>query len=328
MPHDFDGSGIQERTEEAQRRIRELAAVALEEIQSKLDEVEAALIEGYSVDRIRALEVEIKALGRELAQEIGDLIDEAVQEEVDIANEENDDEVGTISMADLTAISRPILDRIADQLAQSIEDVELRVGNIGTDISNELRGLQLELLTLSTLEGEGLEERAARIREAIESGRADLPPKWRGSVEAYAEMVARTNMAEAARATNLARGLEAGLEVFQVSVHGALDSCGPYEGRLFSTSGTEPNVSGTLADVLNNPGHLFKPNCRHTLLSYDEDFASERRRRAIRTDELPSKEELKKMDYEAAKLKREQNKQGKPLVDEAESRRANELVGA
>ena len=81
------------------------------------------------------------------------------------------------------------------------------------------------------------------------------------TLERYGEMLARTHIIKANTEATLNRGRELGIDIFEVSSHGAGDSiCAPLEGKKFSVSGKSPNFPPL---VFTPP---FHPNCRHTLL--------------------------------------------------------------
>lgn len=88
----------------------------------------------------------------------------------------------------------------------------------------------------------------------------------------YAELVARTRTREAATqgAVNGAQAL--GMDLMQVSVHSHpnLDSCSPYQGRVFSISG----ANGDFPKLDRRPP--FHPNCRHVLIPVSDMALRER----------------------------------------------------
>lgn len=77
----------------------------------------------------------------------------------------------------------------------------------------------------------------------------------------YSEMLARTHVIKASNEALVNRAGQFGVDIVQISTHfGACPICTPYEGKLYSLSGTSetyPSLSVSL------PIH---PNCRHVLL--------------------------------------------------------------
>lgn len=96
-------------------------------------------------------------------------------------------------------------------------------------------------------------------------------------IDKYAELVARTRTAEAQTGGTINRVLDAGEDLVMVSNHGCdCDVCAPFEGKVFSISGTSTRYPRlTVAPP-------FHPNCKHGLAPFIERLASgaERRRAA------------------------------------------------
>lgn len=74
----------------------------------------------------------------------------------------------------------------------------------------------------------------------------------------YAELVARTKTREAQSAGTVNRVIDSGHDLVMVTAHGAKDGCGPFEGKVFSVSGTS-DVYPALSS-LPNGGPPFHPN--------------------------------------------------------------------
>jgi hypothetical protein len=87
--------------------------------------------------------------------------------------------------------------------------------------------------------------------------------------EAYAQMVIRTNGTMCATETQFSRMEELGEDLVEISSHlGARPKCEPYQGKIYSLSGTSKNypaLSTTSYGVLDG---LFGCNCRHTMYPY------------------------------------------------------------
>jgi hypothetical protein len=88
----------------------------------------------------------------------------------------------------------------------------------------------------------------------------------------YAEMVARTQTADASKAGLVTRMVDAGEDLVMVTAHGATDGCGLFEGKVFSISGTSEKYPAL--DRLPNGGPPFHPNCKHRLVPFVEELAS------------------------------------------------------
>jgi len=74
----------------------------------------------------------------------------------------------------------------------------------------------------------------------------------------YADMVARTKLSEAQGLSTMNTGLAFGSDLIQISDHNTTTPiCIPFEGKIFSISGTDPDFAPL---VQLNP---FHPNCQH-----------------------------------------------------------------
>ena len=77
----------------------------------------------------------------------------------------------------------------------------------------------------------------------------------------YSEMLARTHVIKASNEALVNRAGQFGVDIVQISTHsGACSLCTPYEGKLYSLSGTSETYPALSVSL---PIH---PNCRHVLL--------------------------------------------------------------
>ena len=317
--------------DEMAERVRELWAQALDDVMEKVAQAKDELEDGYTVERLSQIEAEIKATIDDYREPYLLLLREGIEAEIERVNGDLDpflllapsDDSGRLKQ--FSTISEDLIDGITYELTKGVDGALERAGRVGTLWSEELRRMQLDNLILSSIEGEGIPERRQRIIDSINRGEAKMPDGWKGSVESYAEMVARTNMAEAARKTTMARAVAAGVELFQVSVHGATDACGAFEGRIYGPTGNEEGVSGKVSDILASRPWIWHPNCRHQLLPFIPSIASKSRLAAAEkagTGPIPSEDDLKEMNNASARLKREAQKKKESLVRDAEEQSA------
>lgn len=135
----------------------------------------------------------------------------------------------------------------------------LYVDSINKAVLNSLTGAMTRREALNRAIGEWIDSGVPSIVD--KAGR-----EW--STEAYGNMVIRTNSTRVATETQLQRAEEYGIDLIEVSSHvGARPGCAPYQGMIFSRSGTStkyPALSETsygeasgLAGV--NCGHVFYP---------------------------------------------------------------------
>jgi len=99
----------------------------------------------------------------------------------------------------------------------------------------------------------------------------------RWSTEAYLNMVMRSTVNNVARDMQDARMDEYGVDLFEVSSHlGARPGCAPFQGRIFSISGTHPNYPAFSTTTYGDPAGLFGVNCRHIKYPFIEGFSIQR----------------------------------------------------
>lgn len=91
------------------------------------------------------------------------------------------------------------------------------------------------------------------------------PENWK--VDTYAEMVTRTKLMEASTQAVVDTADAVGADLVQVSVHNTQCAiCAPFEGKIFSLSGSDPDFPA--ADELSP----FHPNCQHSETIVFKDF--------------------------------------------------------
>ncbi len=186
----------------------------------------------------------------------------------------------------ILTVPNSIFDLQKQSVQTIMDDMSRSFGNTLTYMSRSTDGIISKIQTLgirqALAEGakNGLSEAdiSAKITKLIESnniyGLVDKAGRqW--SPEDYANMLVRTKLVEA-RNNGLMNGLlSAGKDLVEVSSHGAIDQCGPWEGRILSISGTDqlyPSVEDAYA------GGLFHPNCKHSLNSVNPSlFPSEKK---------------------------------------------------
>ena len=88
----------------------------------------------------------------------------------------------------------------------------------------------------------------------------------RVQLDSYSEMVARTQTQQAYNQANWNRLQERGNDLVVISVHyPTSDLCEPYQGRVFSISGTSSQYPSLQSAI---DGGLFHPNCKHHSSGY------------------------------------------------------------
>lgn len=90
----------------------------------------------------------------------------------------------------------------------------------------------------------------------------------RYEADKYVDLVTRTRMTEAHSNGMLNTTINAGLDLVQVSVHShpREDPCSPFQGKVFSISGTSPDFP----PLTKRPP--YHPNCRHRLVPISAEY--------------------------------------------------------
>lgn len=95
--------------------------------------------------------------------------------------------------------------------------------------------------------------------------------EWK--IENYADMLARTKLLEATNQGMKNALLADGYDLVQVTDHqGSCGMCAPFEGKIYSISGNSSKYPALKAA---EEGGLFHPNCKHRVVPYHADFATQ-----------------------------------------------------
>lgn len=160
-----------------------------------------------------------------------------------------------------------------DALVALVDDTARAFGESMTGVgrsANLLLGKATrELLTQKIAEGQIGGKALREVRRIIkgtlqEQGLDALIDKGGRSwtLDRYAEMLFRTKAVETRNRGLANRMAENGYDLVQVSAHGAIDVCGPWEGKILSTTGNTPGYP-TVSDA--EADGLFHPNCKHAI---------------------------------------------------------------
>lgn len=97
------------------------------------------------------------------------------------------------------------------------------------------------------------------------------------TTEAYANMVIRTSQRRVATDAMFARGEQYGTDLVEVSSHaGARPGCAPYQGQIYSRSGTSDKYPALDSTSYGEPAGLFGINCGHAAYPYWEGVSIQR----------------------------------------------------
>jgi hypothetical protein len=103
-------------------------------------------------------------------------------------------------------------------------------------------------------------------RSGVEAFRDSRGRRW--SLSAYAEMAATTSRREAQTMGTLNRLAENGIDLVRVSAHsGSCEICKPYQGKVYSISGTHPRYPAL------REAPPYHPHCSHVLTGVVEGLS-------------------------------------------------------
>lgn len=214
---------------------------------------------------------------------------------------------GYRNAAVLTGEQRAIVDQLVSALMGEITDASLTamatvqsalIGRIEPDV---YRRVGLEQVALRQATGQGVYKQLPAFVEALRrEGVTAFVDKAgrRWSLHTYCSMVSRTTSRQAEVLAVLTADPEQ--DLYRISSHGTTCGiCAPYEGRVYSKSGTNPDYP-PLADAfgkvdpggpntLTNTWLNIHPCCRHSLQSYTEAGRSAKEIQEIKDFSNPAK---------------------------------------
>lgn len=142
--------------------------------------------------------------------------------------------------------------------------------------------------------------------------------KW--SLEGYSQMVVRTNNRQVATQTQIERFDEYDIDLVEISSHvGARPLCAPYQGKVFSRSGSNPNYPALSSTSYGEPAGLFGINCGHRMYPYIEGT-----KKTYTPYPATENKEVYKESQKQRQIEREIRK-SKRLIEEAKTLKDSEL---
>lgn len=153
-----------------------------------------------------------------------------------------------------------ILNGTSKHMVRNVDDIYREV------TSQSISGVMTGVDTLRQAAQKSLNQYAAKgITGFVDkAGR-----KW--DLQSYATMATRTVANNIAKQGHIDRSVEMGRDLMIVSAHnGACPLCVPWSNKILSISGQNTKYP-SLAEA--EAAGLFHPNCKHTLLAYDEEDA-------------------------------------------------------
>ncbi len=131
--------------------------------------------------------------------------------------------------------------------------------------------------------------------------------KW--GLESYTDMMVRTATNQTAGNIQMQRGNDYGADLYEVSSHmGARPRCEPFQGRIFSMSGTSTKYRAWSTTSFGEAAGLLGVNCRHVIYPFWEGMSTQRYRPYDKEENEQRYKETQKQRYlerQIRKAKRE-----------------------
>lgn len=149
----------------------------------------------------------------------------------------------------------------------------------------------------------GHEALVRAVKEWSEAGIPSIVDKagrqW--TSEAYANMVIRSNTRKVATEVQMERAQEYGADLIEVSAHaGARALCAPYQGRIYSLSGTSEKYAAFSSTSYGETAGLFGINCGHMQYVFIEGIS----RQTYSPDDTPEKKAENARIYQESQQQR------------------------
>ncbi len=189
----------------------------------------------------------------------------------------------------ITSAEPKIFDLHAQSIDTIMKDMSASFGNSLTSLSRSIDGVISRVQSLgirrtiaeAAKQGSSVDAISKSITDLLDNaniyGLVDKSGRqWAPDV--YARMLTRTKLVEARNAGMMNSILSIGGDLVQVSAHGAIDQCGPWEGKILSISGSNKYYE-SVQDAYS--GGLFHPNCEHSLNTVNEALLPNGRPKAM-----------------------------------------------
>ncbi|MBN6889908.1 minor capsid protein 2 [Cytobacillus horneckiae] len=192
---------------------------------------------------------------------------------------------------------------------------------INTTMLNQSQQVYLDIINQTvgqTLTGTLTPQQALRktVREWSDFGVPALIRKdgSRLSTEAYVNMVTRSMSNNVANSMQDTRMDEHGVDLIQISAHkGARPRCFPFQGNIYSRSGTHPKYPPFSSTSYGEPAGLFGINCGHVKYAFVEGISKPRKYDFNKTENdtfYKLTQEQRRLERDIRKAKRELNMMG------------------
>lgn len=260
-----------------ERALEQLLATYAQAQRTIIAQIEAA-VAGGQLDTARARRRQLAAVLDTLGQ-LGHATDPEARRIVADAHRQSARATQRLIGAQLAHDADQAFNSVAIDAVKSLQDAlldDLAAGRarVGRHVDDVFRRAQLRATMPALLGASGSRRRASAdiVRQLQQQGQTAFVDRAgrRWSLEAYAQMAARTVTRQAVVDGARARMLSQGLTLARISHHGSsCPICAPWDGRLVSLDGSGGEYEGeTVTDIGSLPsgGPPMHPNCRHTIV--------------------------------------------------------------
>ena len=175
-------------------------------------------------------------------------------------------------------VGKPDVQRVQWHLNSSFDQVAMRTDKMAFEHVAQLRRISAEVIRTASMTGQTRKEVS---RQLLNRAITEIPGfqfidrsgrKW--SSKSYFEMLARTELMNAGRASYDDTCAKNGFDVMRLTISGdSCKACARWEGHLFSLTGATPGLP-TKDDLIEDG--VFHPNCTHSYTAVS-DFDRETR---------------------------------------------------
>lgn len=324
---DITNEAFREREDRMSAEIQTIWQAAFDEVRLVVDEYK----DFDAIEQLAEMDGAVKQIIAEAKLATATYMDGEIEPLIDDITKENEDYTRSQVSTAFTDVADEIMEAVLQDFANSLDRLEGTAQAVASRYSEELRNAHTQVLIESLANRESWRQRSERLEAAIRKGDIEIPEGWKGTVESYADVAARASFANAARNASMASAADLGIEIFQVSLHGAIDGCGAFEGRLVSLSGKGEGVVMSVAELQAMAPLIYHPQCSHRLMPYMSKYATDKQKAALRyagENPLPDVSSIEEMQREAQRLRYKQNKEKKPLMEEARRSKLKERLAA
>jgi hypothetical protein len=181
----------------------------------------------------------------------------------------------SVSQKAITTLDQEAMQLIASDAVDNMRDAITVLNKSTSRIINDATRADIEQRIASFVPKKDRKEIVDMVKTSLqEDGLYVLRDRGgkRWSLDAYSEMLTRTELANASREGRGNRYVQNGQDLVQIDEYGSThEECRVWEGKVVSLTGATPGFP-TLDDAIS--AGLMHPNCKHNYTAYDSELAA------------------------------------------------------